>query len=58
MILAWGFYALSLNRSETNRHGERRLDYEGSFFCETNVREVQGYQEKRKNHDYLREPEA
>ena len=36
----------------------RRIYYEGSFFCETDVREVQGYQEKRKNHDYLREPEA
>jgi len=31
---------------------------EGSFICEANVREVQGDQEKRQNHDYLREPEA
>ena len=56
--MAWGFYALSPNRIKTYRHRERRLDYEGSFFCETDVREVQGYQEKGKNHDYLREPEA
>ena len=31
---------------------------EGSFICEAHVREVQGDQEKRQNHDYLREPEA
>ena len=33
-------------------------NYEGSFFCETDVREVQGYKKKGKNHDHLREPEA
>ncbi len=31
---------------------------EGSFICETDVREVQGDQEERQNHDHLREPEA
>ena len=31
---------------------------EGSFICETDLREVQGYQEKRQDHDHLREPEA
>ena len=31
---------------------------EGSLICETDLRKVQGDQEKRQNHDYLREPEA
>jgi hypothetical protein len=38
-------------------YGKEKHD-EGQVFCETDVRKVQGYQEKRENHDHLRKPEA
>ena len=36
----------------------RRKRNESKSFCKTHLRKMQGNQEKRKSHGYLREPEA
>jgi hypothetical protein len=47
-------YSIRYRRND----GKEECRNEGSLICETDLRKVQGDQEKRQNHDYLREPEA
>ena len=45
-------------KGQIQENERRACRNEGSIICEADLREVQGYQEKRQNYDHLREPEA
>ena len=45
-------------RCNTNYSKKGSINREGKIIRKTDVRKVQGYQEKRKDKDYLRESQA